>query len=134
MFVPEEAERHDMAETFRELARLRRAGEPLWEYSRFYELSADYVLGKPVGHCDAGLLYLDLHADGMLAACIEHKGFADLRKEKIRDVWPHIKAQRAEISECARTTPCCYTCTLNISLTARHLLDFTFETAKIRSR
>ena len=132
MFTPDETERYEMAEIFRGLARLRRKGEPLWEYSRFYELSADYVLGRSIGRCDAGDLYLDLHADGILAPCIEHKGFADLRKEKIREAWDRIRAQKEMIRECDRTNPCCYTCTFNISITARHLLDFTLETAKIQ--
>ena len=134
MFAVNQTVHLEMAKTFRELARLRRVGEPLWEYSGFYELAADYVLGKPVGPCDAGRLYLDLHADGQLAVCVEQEGIADLRHHSIDEVWRQIKSQNDQIVACSETTPCCYTCTYNVSLTARHLFAFLRETAVVRWR
>ena len=123
-----------MADIFRELARLRRQGEPLWEFSGFYEQAADYVLGLPVGPCDAGRLYLDLHADGKLAACIDQPAFADLRTEPVPDALQRLDAQNGHIRRCSTETPCCYTCTCNVSLTARHLFAFLRETALVRWR
>jgi MoaA/NifB/PqqE/SkfB family radical SAM enzyme len=127
-------ERREMADIFRELARLRRHGEPLWEFSGFYEMAADYVLGLPVGPCDAGRLYLDLHADGKLAACIDQPAFADLRTESVQSALLRLDARNGHISRCSEETPCSYTCTYNVSLTARHLFAFLRETAVVRWR
>ena len=127
-------ERHQMAKIFRELARLRRAGEPLLEYSGFYELAADYVLGKPVGPCDAGKMYIDLNADGQVAVCLDHDGVGDLRQNSIRKLWPMLKSQNEKIKACYTGTPCFYTCTYNISLTARNEWAFLYETACVRIR
>ncbi|WP_052263259.1 radical SAM protein [Geobacter pickeringii] len=128
------AEREEMAALFRELARLRRAGEPLWEYSGFYELAADYVLGKGGGLCDAGELYVDLRTEGRLAVCVDQPAFADLRRESVAAAWPRIAGERERIRQCAGETPCCYTCTANVSLTAGHQLSFLLETARVRWR
>jgi MoaA/NifB/PqqE/SkfB family radical SAM enzyme len=131
--APVARERAAMSEIFRTLARLRRAGEPLWEYSGFYDLSADYVLGRPVGPCDAGSLYLDLHADGTLAVCIDQEGFADLLREDVAGALERVAAQRGKITACAAGSPCCYTCTYNLSVTADHIVDFLRETLRVRS-
>jgi MoaA/NifB/PqqE/SkfB family radical SAM enzyme len=127
-------ERRHMAEIFTELARLRRAGEPLWEYSGFYDIAADYVLGKPVGPCDAGKLYIDLNADGQVAVCLDHEGVGDMRQTGIKDLWRTLESQQMKVKACGVETPCFYTCTYNISLTARNELAFLFETARVRFR
>ncbi|HXE98664.1 MAG TPA: radical SAM protein [Dongiaceae bacterium] len=134
LFRVDAQERRDMAEIFRKLALMRRQGEPLWEFSGFYEMAADYVLGLPVGTCDSGRLYLDLHADGKLAACIDQPAFADLRTESVPNALRRLEAENEEIRRCSTESPCCYTCTYNISLTARHLLAFLRETAVVRWR
>lgn len=134
LFDATTSEREDMAAIFRELARLRRAGEPLWEYSGFYELAADYVLGKGMGMCDAGELYVDLRVDGRMAVCVDQPAFADLRNESVAAAWPRIAEQRERIRACVWETPCCYTCTANLSLTAGHLFPFLLETARVRWR
>lgn len=128
------AEREEMAALFRELACRRRAGEPLWEYSGFYDLAADYVLGRGNAPCDAGQLYLDLRADGTLAACVDQPAFADLCRESVAAAWPRLAVQRERLERCAGDTPCCYTCTANVSLTARHQLPFLLETFRMRRR
>ncbi|MEI6702238.1 MAG: radical SAM protein [Deltaproteobacteria bacterium] len=133
-FCATEDERREMAEIFRELARLRRAGEPLWEYSGFYELAAEYVLGKPVGPCDAGKMYIDLNADGQVAVCLDHEGIGDIRQTDIRELWPVLASQQSKIKACYMGTPCFYTCTYNISLTARNEFAFLCETARVRLR
>jgi len=133
-FCATEDERCEMAEIFRELARLRRAGDPLWEYSGFYDKAADYVLGKPVGPCDAGRMYIDLNADGQVAVCLDHEGIGDLRKTSIRQLWQMLESQSEKIKACYRGTPCFYTCTYNISLTARNEWAFLCETARVRIR
>jgi MoaA/NifB/PqqE/SkfB family radical SAM enzyme len=133
-FRVEEKQRQEMAKIFRELARLRRNGEPLWEFSGYYEMAADYVLGLPVGPCDAGRLYLDLHADGKLAACPDQPAFGDLRTESVLDALRRLDAQNRHIRRCSAETPCFYTCTYNVSLTARHLFAFLRETAVVRLR
>lgn len=133
-FGPTDAERARMAGIFRELARLRRRGEPLWEYSGFYEGAADYLLGRPIGPCGAGRHFLDLRADGRLAVCLERVPVADLRREGIASVRARIAAEEGAVAACAAATPCCYTCTLNVSLTARHRLAFLMETLWVRTR
>jgi MoaA/NifB/PqqE/SkfB family radical SAM enzyme len=134
LFEASAAEREEMAALFRELARLRRGGSLLWEYSGFYELAADYVLGRGSALCDAGELYVDLRGDGRLAVCIDQPEFADLRRESVAAAWPRIARQQERISACAGETPCCYTCTTNLSLTSGHLLPFLLETARVRWR
>lgn len=131
-FTPSDAEKQDMAGLFRALAELRKQGAPLWDFSRFYELAADYVSGKPVGPCDAGALYLDLHSDGIVAPCVELDGFADLRKERIGEVYHRLASRKPRLAACAETTPCCYTCTYHISVTAAHLVSFMIETLRVR--
>ncbi|WP_246560133.1 radical SAM protein [Geobacter grbiciae] len=129
--APGDEQRARMAEVFRELAHLRRRGEPLWEYSGFYELAADYLQGKPVGPCGAGRLYLDLHADGKLAVCLEHAPVADLRREGIAAAWERVVARQGAVAACVVSSPCCYTCTTNVSLTARHRVAFLRETLAV---
>ena len=133
-FRASEDERRQMAEIFRELARLRRAGEPLWEYSGFYDLAAEYVLGNPVGPCDAGNMYIDLNADGQIAVCLDHEGIGDIRQTGISQLWPLLESQQVKIKACHQKTPCFYTCTYNISLTARNQFAFLCETARVRLR
>lgn len=133
-FAATPEERREMAGIFRELARLRRTGEPLWEYSGFYERAADYVLGKPVGPCDAGRLYLDLNADGQVAVCLDREGVGDIREESIAEIWQRLEAQRDAVRVCSTETPCFYTCTYNVSITARHQAAFLLETARVRWR
>jgi MoaA/NifB/PqqE/SkfB family radical SAM enzyme len=131
-FAASPAEREEMAALFLELARLRRAGEPLWEYSGFYLRAADYVLGKPVGPCDAGRIYIDLNADGQLAGCLDREGVGDIRVEGIASLWDRLQAQAGAVRACSETTPCFYTCTYNVSITARHQAAFLCETARVR--
>ena len=127
-------ERAEMAALFLELERLRKAGEPLWEYSGFYRRAADYVLGQPVGPCNAGGLYIDLDADGQVAACLDHEGIGDLRTQGIRELWPKLLAEGAKVKACAENTPCFYTCTYNISITAANQAAFLLETLRVRIR
>ncbi len=133
-FRASDEERCQMADIFRQLARLRRAGEPLWEYSGFYDLAADYVLGKPVGPCDAGKMYIDLNADGQVAVCLDHDGVGDLRQTGIKQLWQALESQKEKTKACYLGSPCFYTCTYNISLTARNEYAFLQETARVRLR
>ena len=127
-------EREQMAALFRELARLRRSGEPLWEYSGFYERAADYVRGTPVGPCDAGKLYIDLNADGQVAVCLDREGVGDIRQEGIRALLHRLDAEQENVRACQTRTPCFYTCTYNVSITARNETAFLLETLRIRLR
>jgi hypothetical protein len=133
-YFPDEGERREMAEIFLELARMRKRGEPLWEFSGFYEKAADYVLGRPVGPCDAAGLYIDLHADGGFSVCVDQPVIADLRNRSIAEIWPQLAAQQEAVARCAAATPCFYTCTYNISITAGNIAAFLRETARNRLR
>ncbi len=126
------ADRYRMAQVFRELARLRRRGEPLWEFSGFYDSAAEFLIGSPPVECGAGRLFLDLHADGQLASCVERRPVADLRLMNVTDGLARVAAQADAVTACARNTPCCYTCTANVSLTARHPIQFALETLRVR--
>lgn len=125
-------DRQRMAEVFRRLARLRRRGEPLWEFSGFYDLAAEFITGNPPLECGAGRLFLDLHADGRLAPCVERRPVADLRLVNVDEALERVAAQADAVAACARNTPCCYTCTANVSLTARHPVRFALETLRVR--
>ena len=127
-------EQREMSGVFREFARLRRAGEPLWEYSGFYEMAAKYVAGEPIGECDAGRLFLDLRANGDLAACVDLPAFASLETEPVNEAMTRISDQRERIRQCSEHTPCCYTCTTNVTITANHPVRFALEGARIRRR
>lgn len=131
-FVPAEEEREEIAQLFRDLARRRRRGEPLWEFSGFYELAADYALGRPVGPCDAGRIYADLSSDGQLSTCLDHEGVADLRKLGIEEAWKRLGERKAQVDACSSETPCCYTCTFNVSVTARNPIAYALEMLRLR--
>lgn len=131
LMAASEADRHRMAEVFRELARLRRRGEPLWEFSAFYDRAAEFLIGSPPVECGAGRLFLDLHADGQLAPCVERRPVADLRLVKVGEALARVAAQADAVAACARNTPCCYTCTANVSLTVRHPVRFALETLRV---
>jgi MoaA/NifB/PqqE/SkfB family radical SAM enzyme len=133
-YVATEMERMEMAKIFLELARLRRGGEPLWEISEFYERAADYVLGNPVGPCDAGSLYIDLNADGQVAVCLDHERVGDLRRTGIAELWERLHDERDRVRACHEGSPCYYTCTYNLSITARNIGVFLRETARVRLR
>jgi MoaA/NifB/PqqE/SkfB family radical SAM enzyme len=130
----DETERREMADLFRQLAEMRRAGEPLWEYSGYYDVAADYVSGRPIPGCDAGRVFLDLRANGDLAACVDLPAFASLRDASIEQAMAAVGGQREIIRACAQNTPCCYTCTANISETALHPVRFALENLRARTR
>jgi len=83
--------------------------------------------------CDAGTLYLDLHADGTLAACADQSGLGSLLDEDILEVLGRIPSQSERLQTCAERSPCCYTCTFNLSITADHIMDFIIESLKVRA-
>jgi MoaA/NifB/PqqE/SkfB family radical SAM enzyme len=133
-FNTTESEGREMADIFRDLARLRRLGEPLWEYSGFYDQAADYVTGRPMGRCDAGRLYIDIGADGWVGACIDRERLACLRTTSVEEAMRLVNTQDQRILACSEETPCCYTCTCNISLTSANLAAFFRETVRVRVR
>lgn len=134
IFTATETERREMAGLFRRLAALRRGGEPLWEYSGYYDVAADYVSGRSIGACDAGRVFLDVRANGDVAACVDLPAFASLRDGAVSQALARVEGDREHIKACAESTPCCYTCTANITETARHPLRFGVETARVWSR
>jgi len=129
-----DAELAEMAELFKHLAVLRRAGEPLWEYSGYYDVAAEYVSGHSIGECDAGRVFFDLRANGDLAACVDLPAFASLRTDDAGAAMARVENESARIRECSATTPCCYTCTANITETAQHPVRFALEEARVRMR
>lgn len=134
VFSASESERREMADLFRHLVRLRRSGEPLWEYSGYYEVAAEYVMGHSIGTCDAGRVFLDVRANGDLAACVDLPAVASLRAGGVARALALVEGERKHIRRCSENTPCCYTCTANITQTARHPLRYAFETARVRLR
>jgi MoaA/NifB/PqqE/SkfB family radical SAM enzyme len=132
LFVPTEEERKRLADLFRDLSARRRRGEPLWEYSGFYDLAAEYVEGKIPGACAAGDLYLDLRADGGVAPCVDLPAVGTIGDGELETVWRKMKAAcAAGIERCWRETPCCYTCTYNLITTKRNRLRFFMETVRL---
>jgi MoaA/NifB/PqqE/SkfB family radical SAM enzyme len=133
LFAADREGRERVAAVLRELARRRRRGEPLWEYSGFYRHAARWVIDGAPGACDAGRLYVDVRADGRVAPCLELPAIADLRDGGA------IRALRGaavvgEIARCASETPCCYTCTAHLTLAARNITAYAAETAWVLLR
>jgi len=69
-----------------------------------------------------------------VAVCLDREGVGDLRREGIAQLWQRLEAQRDAVRACSLETPCFYTCTYNVSLTARHQAAFLLETARVRWR
>lgn len=132
LFAASLQERAEMAAVFRELARRRRAGAPLWEYSGYYDTAAEYVEGRPIGPCDAGRVFFDLRADGRLAPCVDLPAYASLRDQDVATALSEVSGEASRIAGCSTSTPCCYTCTANITETARHPVRFALESARAR--
>jgi len=130
-FAAGAAEREGVARRFEELARLRRRGEPLWEPSAFYLAAARFLRGEPLGPCGAGELYLDLRADGSVAPCVELPSVATVEDLASGRAAGALAAARDAVTRCRVTTPCCYTCTVNVAETGRHPVAFAFETARV---
>jgi len=130
-FLASAAEREAMAGRFEELARLRRRGQPLWEPSAFYRAAAGFLRGEPLPPCGAGELYLDLRADGTVAPCVELPPVATVADLEAGRVAGALAAAREAVVRCRASTPCCYTCTVNLAETGRHPVAFAFETARV---
>lgn len=124
-------ERDRMALRFEELARQRRHGAPLWEPSAFYLAAARFLRREALAPCGAGELYLDLRADGSVAPCVELSPVAtidDLGSERAAEA---LRAARDAVDRCRATTPCCYTCTVNLAETGRHPVAYALEQARV---
>ncbi len=133
-FAASGAEREAMAATFERLAGLRRRGAPLWEPSAFYRAAAAYLRGGPNGRCGAGRLYLDVRADGTVAPCVDLPSVATLDDLVAGRAWAALEAAQPAVDRCRATTPCCYTCTVNLAETGRHPLAVAAETALVLLR
>jgi len=122
--VPTPAEREAMQRAFLDLAARKRAGARLLELPAYYERAAAYVMGEDLGPCDAGRLIVDVRADGSLAPCLDQPPFGHLLDPARAPADPaavealRVAAEPA-IRRCARETPCCYTCTTNLSTRPR---------------
>jgi MoaA/NifB/PqqE/SkfB family radical SAM enzyme len=125
------AEREAMAAAFDRLAGLRRRGAPLWEPSAFYRAAASYLRGGPNAPCGAGRLYLDVRADGTVAPCVDLPSVATLDDLAAGRAWDALAAAQPAVATCRATTPCCYTCTVNLAETGRHPLAVAAETALV---
>lgn len=130
-FAASAGARAAMAARFEELARLRRRGELLWEPSAFYRAAARFLRGEPLGPCGAGELYVDLRADGAIAPCVELPAVATLDDLAAGRAGPALAAARAAVDRCRASTPCCYTCTVNLAETGRHPAAFALEQARV---
>jgi MoaA/NifB/PqqE/SkfB family radical SAM enzyme len=128
------AGREALAATFDGLARLRRGGAPLWEPSAFYRAAATYLRGGPSAPCGAGRLYLDVRADGTVAPCVDLPAVATLDDLAAGRAWAALESAQPAVDRCRATTPCCYTCTVNLAETGRHPLAVAAETALVLLR
>lgn len=120
-------DRERMARRFEELARRRSRGAPLWEPSAFYRAAARFLRGEPMGPCGAGELYVDLRADGAVAPCVELPPVATVDDLASGRAGAALPAARDAVERCRATTPCCYTCTVNLAETGRHPLAYAVE-------
>jgi len=123
---PQPSERLALRTTFLRLAALKRQGALLWELPEFYELAADFVSGVPIGPCDAGRLFLDVRSDGSIAPCLDQPAYAHLLDpSRVPANLEALRVLRAAVEpalrRCSRETPCCYTCTYNLTTIASHL-------------
>lgn len=133
LFQASPEERNGMADVFNRLSAVKKRGAPLWEFSRFYDLAARYVLGEPLGQCGAGVYFIDIRSDGTLGVCIEQSAAMDAlngEPDRIRDF---IREQKPRVEECGKHVCCCYTCTYNISLSRRYIWTFLKEILIMKS-
>ncbi len=128
---PDGASRALMAARFDELARLHRRGAPLWEPSAFYRACARFLRGQPLAPCGAGVLYLDLRADGTVAPCVDLPPVASIDDLESGRAWAALHDAAPRVSSCLESTPCCYTCTVNLAETGRHPLAYVVETGRV---
>jgi MoaA/NifB/PqqE/SkfB family radical SAM enzyme len=133
-FEASAAESEAMAATFERLARARRRGAPLWEPSAFYRAAAAYLRGGPNAPCGAGRLYLDVRADGTVAPCVDLPSVATLDDLASGRAWAALEAAQPAVDRCRATTPCCYTCTVNLAESGRHPLAVAAETGLVLLR
>ena len=129
--IPNRQEKEDMAALFHQLARMRKSGEILCEYSKFYEGAAGYIASGDAGPCGAGKLFLDLHADGKLAVCNDLPPFADLTQTSFQQALEGVEKEAGRIRYCCASTPCYYTCSFGISHIAEHSTAHILELIKI---
>jgi MoaA/NifB/PqqE/SkfB family radical SAM enzyme len=130
-FTASAEERERMALRFEDLARRRRRGEPLWEPSAFYRAAAGFLRREPLRRCGAGELFLDVRADGSIAPCVELPPVARVEDLASGRAAAALSAARASVERCRATTPCCYTCTVNLAETGRHPFAFALETVRV---
>ncbi len=130
-FDASDAERRALAESFDDLARRRRRGEPLWEASGFYRAAARHLRGEPLPPCGAGRIFLDVRADGSVAPCIDLPAVTTAAALASGPGWERLAAGAAASAACQATTPCCYTCTIGLAVTARAPLRFALESARV---
>jgi len=129
--VPTQQERGDMVALFHQLAKLRKKGEILCEFSKFYQGAADYIESGSVGRCGAGRLFLDLHADGKLSVCNDLPPFADLMKISFKEALSRIEGEKNKIKYCYEHTPCYYTCSYGITHIAENTRTHILELMRI---
>lgn len=83
-----------------------------------YDEIVKYLKGSYSKPCDALKYSLMIDEQGRLCPCIELPPIADLKKEKIKDVWE--RCDMSSISACYFRNPCFYGCTRSIGLLITH--------------
>lgn len=127
--VTDEA-RQRMADAFMRLKVLKGDGAPLWDHRDFYDYAIKYLLGRSMGPCFAGELFLDLRSDGGLAFCNEMEHFISLLEVdriSLKEINQYRKEWQSRIDGCSSGQACCYTCSYNIVATAKNLPAYLFD-------
>lgn len=133
----DKAARKRVASAFHKLYRWKLEGKPLWDHRDYYLLSARYLLGEDLGECMAGKLFLDLRCDGKLAFCNELEPFVDLLQVDnftLDDLRRARKEWEPKIEACRHSSACCYTCSYNVTATARNLPAYIWDYLRYRAR
>jgi len=130
------AAREQLAAAFRKLYRWKLDGKPLWDHRDYYLLASRYMLGEDLGECMAGRLFLDVRSDGKLAVCNEMEHFADLLELddfSISDLKNVCEEWGPRIDACRRGAACCYTCSYNVTATARNIPAYIWDYFRLKA-
>jgi len=129
------AGKETIARAFLKLHDWKLQGMPLWDHRDFYLLAAKYMRGEEMGDCMAGRLFLDLRSDGKLAFCNEMDHFVSLLDLDSLSL-DFIREKRSEWAEridtCRASGACCYTCSYNVTATARNVPAYLWDYARLK--
>lgn len=100
-------------------------------FSIFYKKAIDWILGKPIGRCNAGYETIYMNVDGNVSACGTLKPFGNLRKRSIFGIWDREKILK-DVRPCYRKPLCYVGCYWGFALLKQNKLSLLRDLLKIK--